>query len=462
MKIIVDNQITIQGPTPKIIENIKQDLVVKNPKWIQNGYLGLSRKNIPEYLVFYEVDGDNYIVPFGYARRLAQVIKELGSEVYKNTEWINHIHISFRLTQFKSNIELYDYQQEAAEKAIKKKNGVLVMPAGSGKTQTALEVACEIGYKTLWITHTLDLLNQSYSRAKDNGITELGKISDGKVDIGSHITFATVQTLSKLDLTKYKDTWGTIIVDECHRVCGTPASVTMFYKCISSLSARYKIGLTATPERKEKGTEKAMFSLLGEVIAEVPKEAVKKLHAQINIVHTGYKLGDEATKSDGTIDYTKATDLIGQNEARNNLICEKLQEEATAVGNVCLVLGDRIEHLNKLQRQLGLGIVIHGSTNKEKRKAAIEATRLGINPILFASYSLAKEGLDIPRLNRLFLVAPRDDKAVIVQSVGRIERCFEGKGQPIVYDFVDEGEYFQKKYKKRKTIYKKNGNEVVE
>lgn len=459
MKIIVDNQITIQEPAPEVIEAIKQDLIVKNPKWVQNGYLGLSRRNIPEYLVFYEVDGDSYIVPFGYARRLAQVIKDLGSEVYKNTEWINHIHISFKLTQFKSNIELYDYQQEAAEKAIKKKNGVLVMPAGSGKTQTALDVACTIGHKTLWITHTLDLLNQSYTRAKENGITELGKISDGKVDIGNHITFATVQTLSKLDLTKYKDTWGTIIVDECHRVCGTPASVTMFYKCISSLSARYKIGLTATPERKEKGTEKAMFSLLGEVIAEVPKEAVKKLHAQINIVHTGYKLGDEATKSDGTIDYTMASNLIGQDTARNNLILNKLFQNKE---HYCLVLGDRVEHLKKLQKELQLGEVIHGSTNKKLREGALECMRKGHIHFLFATYQLAKEGLDIPRLDRLFLVTPRDDKAVIVQSVGRIERCFEGKDQPIVYDFVDEGEYFQKKYKKRKTIYKKNGNEVVE
>ena len=450
MKIIVDNQITIQEPAPEVIEAIKQDLIVKNPKWVQNGYLGLSRKNIPEYLVFYEVDEDNYIVPFGYMRRLHRMTRD--------AEWINHIGPRDWF-EMDNTISLYNYQEEAACEAIRIKNGVLVMPAGSGKTQTALKVASNIRHKTLWITHTLDLLNQSYQRAKDNGITGLGKIADGKVDIGRHITFATVQTLSKLDLSKYKDTWGTIIVDECHRVCGTPASVTMFYKCISSLSARYKIGLTATPERKEKGTEKAMFSLLGEVIAEVPKEAVKKLHAQINIVHTGYKLGDEATKSDGTIDYTMASNLIGQDTARNNLILNKLFQNKE---HYCLVLGDRVEHLKKLQKELQLGEVIHGSTNKKLREGALECMRKGHIHFLFATYQLAKEGLDIPRLDRLFLVAPRDDKAVIVQSVGRIERCFEGKDQPIVYDFVDEGEYFQKKYKKRKTIYKKNGNEVIE
>lgn len=456
MHVIVDNQITINNPTRKVVEVIKEDLRVKNPKWVQSGYLGFNRRHIPEYLYFYEVDGESYIVPFGYVRRLNQLI----ANSKQPCEWdVKLKHKTKANSRFISKITLRDYQQLALALIDKRKNGIVVMPAGSGKTLTAIEAACEIGHKTLWMTHTIDLLNQAYNSAKENGVTGLGKISNGKVEIGQQITFATVQTLSKLDLSKYKDTWGTIIVDECHRVCGTPAAVTMFYRCISSLSARYKVGLTATPERKEKGTERAMFSLLGEVIVEVPKEAVKKLHAQINIVHTGYKLGEEATKTDGTIDYTKAADLIGKGRNRNDLIVNLLGQNRE---HYCLVLGDRVEHLKVLQGALGVGAIIHGSTNKKLREENLQAIKLGRIHFLFATYALAKEGLDIPRLDRLFLVSPRDDKAVIVQSVGRIERLFEGKEQPIVYDFVDEGEYFQKKFKKRKTIYKKNGNEVIE
>ena len=451
MRIIVDNQITIENPTEEIRKEIEQDLKIQNPTWIKNNYLGMWNGNTPAFLYFYEIDGYNYIVPFGYFKRLYSMAKD--------AEWVNDIHSSWNYPTFKSNINLYDYQEEVSTKIIKAKNGVVVMPAGSGKTLTALKTACSIGKKTLWITHTIDLLNQAYDNAKNNGITGLGKITNGKVEIGKHITFATVQTLSKLDLAKYKDTWGCIIVDECHRVCGTPASVTMFYKCISSLSARYKIGLTATPERKEKGTEKAMFGLLGDVIAEVPRSAVKKLHAQINIARTGYVLGDKATKSDGTIDYTKATDLIGKACERNRQIVNYL---SMCKDHYCLVLGDRVEHLESLQQALGLGVVIHGKTPKKQREANLQAIKMGYTHFLFATYALAKEGLDIPRLDRLFLVSPRDDKAVIVQSVGRIERCFEGKDQPIVYDFVDTGEYFEKKFKKRKTIYKKNGNEVID
>ena len=421
MKITVDNQVTIENPPKEIVQAIKQDLICKNPKWVQNGYLGYSRRNIPEYLYFYEVDGDNYIVPFGYSRRLNQLI--VGLDI--PCEWdIRLKHNAKAKTRFISNIKLRDYQQAALTLVERKKNGIVVMPAGSGKTLTAIETACSIGHKTLWLTHTIDLLNQAYNSAKQNEVTGLGKISDGKVDIGSQITFATVQTLSKLNLSAYKDTWGTIIVDECHRVCGTPAAVTMFYKCISSLSARYKIGLTATPERKDKGTEKAMFSLLGEVISETPKEAVKKLHAVVEVINTGYGLGVEAEKPDGTIDYTKATDLIGKDADRNKLILNKLRENEQ---NYSLILGDRVGHLEWLCKELNQGAVIHGKTNKNVRQATLDATRNGNNHFLFATYQLAKEGLDIPRLDRLFLVSPRDDKAVIIQSVGRIERIFEGK-----------------------------------
>lgn len=89
------------------------------------------------------------------------------------------------------------------------------MPAGSGKTQTALELIARLGYRALWITHTIDLLNQSYNRAKDNMENiGLGKIVSGKIEIGSHITFATVQTLSKIDLSEYTDMFDVIVVDE--------------------------------------------------------------------------------------------------------------------------------------------------------------------------------------------------------------------------------------------------------
>ena len=99
---------------------------------------------------------------------------------------------------------------------------------------------------------------------------------------------------------------------------------------------------------------------------------------------------------------------------------------------------------------------------KAEREKAIEDMRSGKKKYLFATYALAKEGLDIPCLERLFLTTPQKDYAVVTQSIGRIARVCEGKSDPIAYDFVDNIAYLVKSYKKRCTTYRKNGCYFVE
>lgn len=78
-----------------------------------------------------------------------------------------------------------------------------------------MQIIAELGLKSLWLTNTKDLLNQSYSRAKDNfEDIKISKIENGKIDISEGITFATVQTLCKTDLSQYKNEWDCIFVDE--------------------------------------------------------------------------------------------------------------------------------------------------------------------------------------------------------------------------------------------------------
>ena len=337
------------------------------------------------------------------------------------------------------------------------------MPAGSGKTQTALEIIARLGLKTLWITHTIDLLNQSYVRAKDNlESAGLGKIANGKINIGTHITFATVQTLKSIDLQSYVDTWDCIIVDECHRVCGTPAKAGMFYKVINKLVARYKYGLTATPYRNAKGTEKAMFSLLGQTIIELNKDVIENriTPAEVVKIDTNFsKIPEECEEADGTIKYAKLTTELSKDVNRNEIILDILKQ---CKNNYTLVLADRVQQMYYLQEKLGYGNVIDGKTKKDVRETAIQEIRDGKEKVLFATYGLAKEGLDIPRLDRLILASPHRDKATIVQAIGRIERKFENKNKPICYDLVDKIQYFENMYKNRKSYYKKNNNEVKE
>lgn len=457
MKIIVDNIIKIINAEPIIEKYCKSNLEIDNPQYAQNERLGFPTYNIPRRLYWYEKHGNDYILPFGCFKDIYKL--------YPIKEDYSLKCLNPNIIYYKSNIKLFDYQEKAKNEALKSKNGVIVMPAGSGKTQTALQLISELGLKTLWITHTYDLLNQSFDRAKSNlEDVGLGKIAAGKIDIGTHITFATVQTLVKLDLSQFKNEWDCIVVDEGHRICGTPAQLGMFYKVINALSCRYKYALTATPFRNIKGTEKALFSLIGPIICEVPKEVVSErtIKAEIQPIYTDFKIPRDAKKTDGTIDYSKLTTFLSEDEDRNEIILDILKE---CKNNYTLVLGDRLTQLSYLQEKIGYGVKIDGTMTSKKKKAQreqyIQDMRDGKENLLFATYGLAKEGLDIPRLDRLILASPHRDKATIIQSVGRVERKFEGKKTPLVYDIVDNTQFHINMFKSRKTIYRKNGNKIL-
>ena len=341
---------------------------------------------------------------------------------------------------------------------------------GSGKTQMGIALIAKLGKRALWLTHTKDLLLQSKDRAKQYmGEALLGTITEGKVNIGAGITFATVQTMCNLDLTQYKHMWDVIIVDECHRVAGTPTAVSQFSKVLNSLAAKHKYGLSATVHRSD-GLIKATFALMGDVIYTVPAEAVADKIMKVGIcpVPTGIGISRACMNTDGTLNYAKLIGYLAENEERNRLIVEHIEADWERPS---LILSDRLGHLETLMSMLPAdmredAVMVSGKMTTKKGKAereqAIADMRSGDKKYLFATYSLCKEGLDIPRLERLYMGSPVSDYAVVTQSIGRIARTSRGKADPICYDFVDDIQYLAKAYKKRCTTYRKNGCYFVE
>ena len=267
--------------------------------------------------------------------------------------------------------------------------------------------------------------------------------------------------MAKLDLSQYRDCWDLIIVDECHRVCGSPTSMTQFYKVLNNLAARYKYGLSATLHRAD-GLIKSTFCLLGPVAYIVSGDEVEDTVMQVTVLPIGTNicLPPGTLNSDGTINYTNVITWLATHEERNGFIARMLNPEYST-----LVLSDRLEQLRELRDALPDHIkeksaMLDGSmqsvTGRLKREEILESMRSGELKILFATYSLAKEGLDIPRLERLYLATPVKDYAIVTQAIGRVARTFEGKADPVVYDFVDEDRFFHNLYKARVTTYKKN------
>ena len=453
MVLTIGNELIIQHPSAELIEWARNNLVFVNPEYVSRKRRGLWTGKTDPYITMYSVDGENLILPCGVGKQIRPFV---------NGCTIKMDLADNGIIDYKGSVPLFDYQEPAVTEMKLAGCGILQSPCGSGKTQMGIALAAQISRKTLWVTHTQDLLNQSYERAAMYFPKEtLGTITGGKVNIGTHLTFATVQTLSKLDLQKYKYTWDVIIVDECHRLSGTPVSVTMFYKVMSNLAARYKYGLSATVHRSD-GLIKTTFAIIGDIAYKVPDEAVAEKTMQVGILerNTGVKTCFAVQDIDGTLDYSKLLPYLAENHARNEMI---LNDLILNKNHSNLILSDRLEHLKTLQDMLPeelkrCSAMIHGKMTSKKAKAerlmAIEKMRTGELKFLFASYSLAKEGLDIPRLDRLYLTTPKKDYSVVTQSIGRIARVFEGKSDAICYDYVDNIEFCVNQFKRRKTSYR--------
>lgn len=461
MKVKISNEIYIQDPSPELIHWARQNLIIPNPEYSKKQRMGLWVGNTERQLYLFYVNGDTLAMPCGTGKSIRKYLSgdaEIRQDLADNG-----------MIEYPGQVPLYEYQELAVEAMRKAGCGILQSPCGSGKTQMGIALAARLRRKTLWVTHTADLLTQSYERARQyypDGL--LGKITAGKVQIGSHMTFATVQTLSKLDLQKYKYTWDVIIVDECHRVSGTPASMKMFYRVISSLAARYKYGLSATVHRSD-GLIQSTFAVLGNVQYQVPDEAVAEKTMQVKILRrdTGIRINRCCLDTDGTLVYSRLMDYLVENVKRNDQILEDLIVNRDHSN---LILSDRLLHLQLIMAAMPIevrqyAVMIDGSMTSKKAKAdrikAIEDMKSGRKHFLFASYSLAKEGLDIPRLDRLYLATPKKDYAVVTQSIGRIARTFEGKADAVCYDYVDEIQFCENQWKRRKTSYRKAGCEFL-
>lgn len=454
--VIIKENIVVSDATKELKTWCKANLEVSNPEYAKKQRMGFWTGNTPSKLTYYKEIGDDLVLPYGVKDEIP----------VKDTDIIVNRFISKEDVGYRDcEVPLYDYQDKAVENMIAKGYGILQAPAGSGKTQMGIAMAIRHNKPTLWICHTKDLLNQSKSRALQYIPEEyIGTITEGKINVGKGITFATVQTLAKVDLSHLYDLWDVVIVDECHRVAGSPTNITQYFKVLDNIAAPHKYGLSATVHRAD-GLLTGLYSLLGKVTHVVTDKEVADKIVPVRVIAKGTdtKLSRECLNTDGTLCYSKFINYLCEDTERTELI---VQDIINNKGKSCLILSDRLNHLAEMMDSLPLdmtadAVMISGKMTsrkgKEEREEALADMRNGNKKYLFATYSLCKEGLDIPRLERLFMTTPVKDYAVVAQSIGRVARKFDSKDEPIAYDYVDNIQYAARAYKDRVKTYKKIG-----
>ena len=443
MELIIKNDIEVVNPTRAVVDYCEENLVVDNPDYIIANRLGRYVGRMEKQLKLFVRNGDRLFLPYGCLTSIWQISKGASFQC---------LFPSFKGNKMNGFITLYDYQQKALQELKKGKNGVLEAPCGSGKTQIGLQFIKEIGGKALWLTHTKKLLQQSKERAETYFEGDFGTITDGKVNIGKDITFATVQTMRMLDPKIYKDEFDIVIVDECHHCVGTPTKVMQFYQVLTNLNCRYKIGLSATLNRSDKMT-KCIFNIIGKKLhtiteQEVGSKIIKAKHIKVEI-NEDYPLEDYCMP-DGMVDFGKLVTFLSEDERRNGIICSQVLNYHK-LGKKQMVLCMRLNQIAFLSQMLNeYGLKVNVITGKVRQK-----DRDYDGDVILATFALAKEGLDIPKLDVVHFAIPQKDKSIVKQSAGRVERNYEGKPQPLIIDYVDMNvDYCLRAYDIRRRILK--------
>ena len=223
-----------------------------------------------------------------------------------------------------------------------------------------------------------------------------------------------------------------VVVDECHH---TPA--TTFLHVVGLFPAWRWLGLTATPGRAD-GLWPFATSTIGPVLHRVTPEdleaAGKLVRPRLRWVVTGFR-------HDFHGDWHALMDALTTDTERNLLIVQLVAREAQE-GHLCLVLTERVAHAALLADALRRLLpsepvaVLTGSTPRKEREKVIVGARAGKVRVLLAT-RLADEGLDLPSLERMFVVTPRRAATKVLQQAGRVMRTAPGKREPVIYDFRD-------------------------
>lgn len=489
---------TLSGLTRDEIDEVKKDLTFDNPLYATTQrYSRYSYTTVPPYLTYYTERRGSISVPVGY-----DISKFPVGE-------ISDTRVSAEIPQlYPFVLELRGSQREAAESYLSvNKGGILKgsiqMPTGKGKSILGLYIASKLSVKTLIVVHKDDLVrgwNKDIALAFDNKVSP-GLIKAKSRTVGNFLTIATVQTLNKLspaELEKLYDTFGLVIQDEMHHC---PANS---FEVVSNFRARYKLGLTATPERTD-GLAHVMNLYFGDFCYTYKPPAGEEVDSDILPVKVIVRKNPlyfnplcEKREANGKARY-KVIDLSYQPDDSKELednqtvlsrvpvdlrpripfhtidsfvvsgiqdqVCQDILAEYDK-GHSCLVFFTQKEHCRQYYEALResvseehIGMYYGDNKNNEEVLERAEKVRKFIT---LTTYAKATEGTNVKQWEVMFLVSSINNGKNTEQAAGRVRRVKEGcKINPVliydyrtpnVYAFASHGHTRDTRYRKLRFI----------
>jgi superfamily II DNA or RNA helicase len=313
---------------------------------------------------------------------------------------------------------------------------------GWGKTFTALHLARKFGQKTLVVTHTTALRDQWAEEVESLFGIEAGIIGGGRLDWEDHaITIANVQTLVK-HCDKLAKEFGTIILDEAHHC---PA--TTFTQIIDTFHSRFRIALSGTMQRKD-GKHILFQDYFGNHVVKPPQS--NTLAPTVRLVKTGLVLKPNAT-------WVEKVNDLANNDDYQQFIAGVAQREI-AEGHQVLIIADRVEFLRNVKEYIGENcVLVTGETGFDERQQVKEQLLRREKMSIAGSRQIFSEGISINSLSCVILAIPMNNDSLLEQVIGRVQRQYPGKLNPLVIDMQFSGWADKKQNTSRLGFYMRKG-----
>lgn len=476
------------------IETLKEDLTLPNPEYANMMRFGKGRfyKKIDTHICYLKKVGDEYIVPRYY-------MGELGK--YGNEGRDMSIDFKFKLR---------DYQQKFWDEnshCLDESTGILFEAGcGSGKTIMAIYFSTLRGKQSLVLVPTYYLAKQWKQRIEEatdaNCVILTSK--DTEIPVNRDFTIVVMDLFTCRHLPKELiENVGHVILDEAHRV-----GADTYLPILDEIPAKYRTALTATFRRAD-GVHRVLKYHFGYHIKmenRFPKPLVYGVRTGVEVKgvvsknrkHTNFlefldsvgypyhetdsaialnpikELRDKLEKKykSGSMTKTayhevvsclsKASEMsysvvesyLDSHSGRRKTAIRVIQECLDA-GRTVLFLSKRKSTLKALHKYFAKykPMLIVSETNE--RSDEDEAYLQNTCPLIFGVTQLAKEGLDIDRLDTLIIHLPMKDTE---QAIGRISRLCDDKKFPVCLYLLDDSPITYATYNNAKKYFRINAD----
>lgn len=349
--------------------------------------------------------------------------------------------------------------------------GIFEAYTAYGKSVAGIELILRLGGNALILVHKEPLMEQWIDNIrKFYPNCRVGKIQGDTCNYeNKDIVVGMIQSMMGNRGDKYPSDmyryFRTIVVDEVHRM-----GAEQFGTVTPRFNSKYILALSGTVRRSD-GCENVFKWVTGEIIEKANE--INRIKPIIYLRETGFKAVkkryvDSSTGIEKLFDmnkFKKPTQLgfIGRSDFRNELIAKDVIKSLSS-GRNPLVMSERLDILNKVaemvfmlgQKALGRNVSNGFYIGKKKDHELEEASKCDV---VYATSQLAKEGIDIPRLDTLFLVTPAAD---VEQHMGRVTRSLPNKKTPMIVDYIDSDlDNFKGLFYSRLRLYKRLGCQVI-